>query len=127
MLAFLRMIPYRRTLPALLALAANLIAAGVPVLHVLAHSGHDVEYHPVLTAVADHADHGHGQVHPDALHDEAAPKTPASPGGFFVEPASRVSLQASIRERREAPVAPPRRLASRAPPPGDPARAPPLA
>jgi len=126
MLAFSRVIPYRRVLPALVALAANLFAVGVPVLHVLAHSGH-AERRPALTAVVDHADHGHGQVHPDALHDEAAPKTPASPDGFFFEPASPVSLQASIRERREAPVAPPRRLASRAPPPGDPARAPPLA
>lgn len=119
----------RRTLLALLTLVANLIAAGVPVLHAAAHREHhhdEAHHSEAILAAADHADHDHGEVHPEALHD-AAPSGRASPGFAFAVPSEAPVLAVVTgHERRDIPIPVPR-LSSRAPPPGDRARAPPLA
>mgnify|MGYP006137030019 CR=1 FL=1 len=72
--------PRVRTLVVLLGLAANLIAAGAPVLHVLLHELHERgehhhhDEHPAGVAW-DHApaesDHSDSDAHPQALHDDA--------------------------------------------------------
>ena len=117
----------RRTLLVCLALVANLIAAGTPLLHAAAHDLHG-DHHDVLASVAtlQGADHGHDEVHAPSLHDDAVLVKQAAPDFLFVAPALPVSLELSGPERTVA-FHPVPRLPSRAPPPGDPARAPPLA
>lgn len=107
-----------------LALVANLIAAGVPVLHAWAHEG--AHGHEVVASAQGVVDHSHDEVHPPALHDEClltqrapldvALALPVSP--FLVEPLGR---ETAMVINAVAPVA------SRAPPGHDQARAPPLA
>lgn len=128
MLRFSRLAPRLRLLPALLALTANLIAAGVPLLHAAAHREHGASHHAAeMTALAatDHSDHGHGEIHPPALHDHGA-LSRGSIGFSFIVVADLPVLPVTLHERRDTPIPVPR-LSSRAPPPGDPARAPPLA
>ena len=55
-----------RVLIASLALVANLIAAGVPVLHAWAHEVVDV--HHAHAEVTERVEHSHEEVHPEALH-----------------------------------------------------------
>lgn len=124
--AFRRVEPRLRTLAALLALAATLIAAGVPVLHAAAHLGHHGEAHGELASAVDHGDHDHDAIHPAALHDDAAPTGRSSIGFALPGVADLPILHVTLHERRDIPIPVPR-LSSRAPPPGDPARAPPLA
>jgi hypothetical protein len=122
-----RAAPRRRILLALLALAANLVAAGVPLLHAAAHLGHhqDAPHTEALLAAVDHAEHDHGEAHPAALHD-AAPSVRTSLAFALVTPEEAPLPALPVRESREISILAPR-PASRAPPPGDPARAPPLA
>jgi hypothetical protein len=124
-----------RTLVVLLGLAANLIAAGAPVLHVLLHELHEAgEHHHHDDEHAELAwefgpegsDHPDSDVHPQALHDEARLIKRdvvlfAFPG--IVPLALPEPVEAEVEYRTSEP---PGSLRSRAPPPGDPARAPPL-
>jgi hypothetical protein len=125
--------PGLRTLVVLLGLAANLIAAGAPVLHVLLHELHEAGEHHHHGEHAELAwdagpaetDHPASDVHPQALHDDARLikrdvvlfPFPA----VALAPPEPVEIQAEYRTSE-----PPGSLRSRAPPPGDPARAPPL-
>lgn len=122
--------PRFRTLFVLLGLAANLIAAGTPLLHGVLHEMHDGAHHDEHAAglVAGGAgpvvDHSGSDVHPRALHDDA--KLVKRDALVFTLP----SLALVPREPLPAPAEtiksePPGALRSRAPPPGDPARAPP--
>jgi hypothetical protein len=120
-----------RTLLALLALAANLLAAGGPLLHAAAHlGGHGEQEHAESSdalAGISHAHDDHGALHPASLHDEASAVKSRGGNGFaLVARADLPLLRIIPHERRDLPVPAPR-LSSRAPPPGDPARAPPLA
>lgn len=113
-----------RTLALLLALVANLVATGVPVLHALAHEAEEAHHpspeHPALPQV----DHGHDEIHAEALHDAGVlvkrqvldlacilPGEVETPGSF--------SSTARLQHRPALP------LTSRAPPTTDSARAPP--
>ena len=119
--------PRRRPLLVFLALAANLIAAGLPVLHAMAHLGHHGEpHHAEAVAAFAHTDHEHGAVHPEALHDDAGPRSGGGVSFAFLASVDLPVLHVALHERRDTPIPVPR-LSSRAPPPGDPARAPPLA
>jgi hypothetical protein len=115
-----------RTLAVVLALAANLVAAGVPVLHAVAHEvaeGHRPD--PEAAALAQ-IDHGHDEVHPASLHEERAPiKRPTLDFSFVLpDEAQKPVAFAAPATTRHRPVL---RVISRAPPRTDPARAPPLA
>lgn len=115
---------YGRVLFASLALVANLIAVGVPVLHAWAHKfGHG---HDVALAAAAEVDHPHDEVHPLALHDDCVlvhrSVLDLAPG-LPVEPADL----ASHVIRRDPPTDPVAPALSRAPPAPTQARAPPLA
>lgn len=143
-----------RTATVCLALAANLIAAGVPVLHASAHAAHDGAQHaeahapeahesdthepeahaheepaPVAAEPVDDADpgadQGHGDVHPASLHDECiSGKRAVFSFEWFV---ALPSFDPVIPTRSGgAPSRSIQRLSTRAPPPGTPARAPPL-
>lgn len=123
-----------RTLVVLLGLAANLIAAGAPVLHVLLHEMHergDHHHHDehgvglAWDTAPEGTDHPDSDVHPRALHDDARLMKRgvvlfALPAIAFVMPEA---AEAEVEYRTSGP---PGSLRSRAPPPGDPARAPPL-
>ena len=124
-----------RTLLVLLGLAANLIAAGAPVLHVLLHELHEAgehhhhrdEVHAALAwdSGAEETDHPASDVHPQALHDDA--KLVRRDAMVFAFPALAVALPEPVESEIEYLTSePPGSLRSRAPPPGDPARAPPL-
>jgi hypothetical protein len=122
-----------RLLVACLALAANLVAAGVPVLHALAHDAHfaSVDHH--ADAVDDHgaelhereAGHDHDRAHAASLHDECVALKRVAVDLGFIAPI-RFALLSESETDRVVPRRPVQRLSSRAPPPGDPARAPPL-
>jgi hypothetical protein len=60
--------PAGRTLFVSLALVANLIAVGAPVLHAWAHGSEDSHHHAAFAAVE--VEQPHDEVHPLALHDE---------------------------------------------------------
>lgn len=113
-----------RVLIASLALVANLIAAGVPVLHAWAHEV--AHHHEAASTEASEVDHPHDQVHPPALHDECilAHRAPLHLG--FAIPAAPLALE-SIESEEIATIHPVRPVASRAPPGQVHARAPPLA
>lgn len=123
-----------RTLVVLLGLAANLIAAGAPVLHVLLHELHergDHHHHDEEHAAFawDHApaetDHPASDVHPQALHDDA--RLIKRDVVLFPFPAVALALPEPVEVDADCLTSePPGSLRSRAPPPGDPARAPPL-
>lgn len=128
--------PRLRTLVVLLGLAANLIAAGAPVLHVLLHElheaeehhhHHDDEAHAALPWEAGPAetDHPASDVHPQALHDDV--RLIKRDVVLFPFPAVALALPEPVEVEAEYRTSgPPGSLRSRAPPPGDPARAPPL-
>jgi hypothetical protein len=122
-----------RTLVVLLGLAANLIAAGAPVLHVLLHELHERgghHHHEQVAALAwDHApggtDHSGSDVHPQALHDGA--RLVKRDVVLFPFPTVALALPEPVEAEVEYLTSePPGSLRSRAPPPGGPARAPPL-
>lgn len=114
---------------AMLALVANLIAAGVPVLHAWAHDAHalahEVEPAHGAAAVVPEADHPHEEVHPLALHEECLLVHRAALNLALALPAAPVQFESLHTDETPAfhPVSP---VASRAPPSGDHARAPPL-
>ena len=111
----------------LLMLVANVLAAGTPLLHAAAHTGHDRGHeHNNAVVAQDQADHGHGEVHAPSLHDDGALVKKVAPDFLFVAPAPLIAPDLPGSERAVA-FHPVPRLPSRAPPPGDPARAPPLA
>ena len=127
--------PRVRTLVVLLGLAANLIAAGAPVLHVLLHELHEAgehhhhhdEAHAALAwdSGAEETDHPASDVHPQALHDDA--RLIKRDAVLFPFPAVALALPEPVEVEAEYRTSePPGSLRSRAPPPGDPARAPPL-
>jgi hypothetical protein len=123
-----------RALVVLLGLAANLIAAGAPVLHVLLHGLHEAgehhHHHDEHAALARDSgpaetDHPASDVHPQALHDDA--RLVKRDVVLFALPAVAVALPEPVEVEVEYRTSePPGSLRSRAPPPGDPARAPPL-
>ena len=122
-----------RTLVVLLGLAANLIAAGAPVLHVLLHELHEAaedhhhdEEHAALArdTAPEGTDHPASDVHPQALHDDA--RLIKRDVVLFPFPALALALPEPVEVEVEYRTSePPGSLRSRAPPPGDPARAPP--
>lgn len=115
-----------RSLAVLLALVANLVATGIPVLHALAHElaerGHSDAHHVDLAEI----DHGHDTVHADALHDAQLLTKRQVVDLAFILPAAGEAV-ASFSSPARIQHRPPLRLASRAPPRGDLARAPPPA
>ena len=120
-----------RTLVVLLGLAANLIAAGAPLLHAVLHALHEAGHHDGHPAeLASHAggtesDHPESDVHPQALHDDA--RLVRRDVVLFPFPAVAVVLPETVESEVEYLTSePPGSPRSRAPPPGDPARAPPL-
>ena len=118
--------PLARALAVLLALVANLIAVGVPVLHALAHEMAEAHHPSPELPAGPQVDHGHDEVHADALHDERVLTKRQAIDLAFILPAeaeapTALTSAARIKHR------PPSRLASRAPPGSDLARAPPLA
>ena len=125
--------PRIRTLFVLLGLAANLIAAGTPLLHGVLHElhelhegGHHDEYPAGLTAdgTGPAMDHSGSDVHPQALHDDA--KLVRRDVLVFTLPPLALALREPVQVQVEHfQSEPPGALRSRAPPPGDPARAPP--
>ena len=123
--------PRLRTLVVLLGLAANLIAAGVPLLHAFLHELHEAGYHDAhevelaLHSGATETDHSDSDIHPQALHDES--RLVKRDAMVFVFPTLAVALPEPVESEIEYLTSePPGALRSRAPPPGDPARAPPL-
>lgn len=123
--------PRLRTLVVLLGLAANLIAAGAPLLHAFLHELHEAGHHDehetelALHAGGTETDHSDSEIHPQALHDDA--RLVKRDAMVFAFPALAVALPEPVESEIEyLTSAPPGALRSRAPPPGDPARAPPL-
>ncbi len=127
--------PRVRTLVVLLGLAANLIAASVPVLHAMLHELHvrgDHHHHHAehpsglaWDTAPEGTDHPDSDVHPQALHDEA--QLIKRNVVLFPFPAVALALPEPVEVAVEYLTSePPGSLRSRAPPPGDPARAPPL-
>jgi hypothetical protein len=127
-------LPRLRTLVVLLGLAANLIAAGAPLLHAFLHELHEAgehhhhdEDHAALAwdTAPEGTDHPDSDVHPQALHDDA--RLIKRDAVLFPFPAVAVALPEPVESEIEYRTSePPGSLRSRAPPPGDPARAPPL-
>jgi hypothetical protein len=123
--------PRLRTLVVLLGLAANLIAAGAPLLHAVLHELHEAGHHDehevelALHAGGTETDHSGSDIHPQALHDDA--RLVKRDAMVFAFPALAVALPEPVESEIEYLTStPPGALRSRAPPPGDPARAPPL-
>ncbi len=122
--------PRLRTFIVLLGLAANLIAAGAPLLHVLLHELHEAGHHDehgvaLAFSAGPDTDHSGLEVHPQALHDDA--RLVKRDALVFAFPALAVAPPEPVEfEIEYLTSAPPGTLRSRAPPPGDPARAPPL-
>ena len=123
--------PRLRTLVVLLGLAANLIAAGAPLLHAYLHELHEAGHHDeheaelALHSGATETDHSGSDIHPQALHDDA--RLVKRDAMVFAFPALAVALPEPVESEIEYLTStPPGALRSRAPPPGDPARAPPL-
>jgi hypothetical protein len=125
-----------RSLLAATALAALLLAAGVPLAHARAHdAAHDVAHHGAHAAEHTHGVDGHPagplrgdgseEVHPDALHDDGM-LGPRPDRGVVAAPAALPSdaliAAAAAVPRSRAPEA----SRSRGPPRTPPARAPPL-
>lgn len=117
-------IPFFRFAVAVLAIAANLLATGTPLLHAALHDAHAED--TLVVAGADRVDHDHAEVHPPSLHDGAVLLRGTTADFVFVAPAPVARLN---------PLSATERLivrplvcgwTSRAPPPGNPARAPPL-
>jgi hypothetical protein len=105
-----------------LALVANLIAAGLPVLHAWAHEA--AESHHVMMEV-DAVEHSHDEVHPSALHADCLVVHRIAFDLALALPMRSPEFQTFVAEASLAfhPVAP---MSSRAPPSPGQARAPPL-
>jgi hypothetical protein len=121
-----------RTLFLVLALVANLVATGVPLLHALAHEhGHrDAHAHGQEHAHQDHhvpSGQGdeHDDIHPASLHDECL-VVPRAGLDFAVALIPEASLGPPAVMVEVAPFVTTSALHSRAPPRTSPARAPPL-
>lgn len=114
-----------------LALVANLLAVGVPVLHAFAHErhahAHDRGDHEAADSIglANDNEHPHSEVHAAGLHEDmqVLPRT-AVDFGAVAQPKPSTALFAVISSER-SPV-PEGILHSRAPPGDATARAPPL-
>src|SRR5215207_6872658 len=120
---------FRRALTACLALAATLIAASAPLVHVAVHTGYDAEHaatFPAGVELHDASDHDHGDVHHPSLHDQTVVQRAQleSPAPALPE---AVAVILAAEPEQVVGTRPIHRLPSRAPPPGDRARAPPLA
>jgi hypothetical protein len=121
-----------RALFLVLALVANLFAAGVPLLHALAHEhGHrEAHAHGHEDGDQDHrvpSHHGeeHGEIHPVTLHDDCL-VVPRAGLDFAVALHPESGLEPIAFVVAEAPFVATSALHSRAPPRTAPARAPPL-
>lgn len=121
--------PAGRAALAMLALVANLIAAGVPVLHAWAHDAHARAHevgsgHEQAVGVPV-ADHPHEEVHPLALHEECQLVHRVTLNLALALPSAVVQLGTFLGDEAASfhPVSP---VPSRAPPSADHARAPPL-
>jgi hypothetical protein len=117
----------------LLALVANLVATGVPLLHALAHEhghreahahGHEHSHEGSHHSPSCHGEE-HDEIHPASLHDECLVVPRAAldlastlPSQSFLEPV--------LVRLDTAPFRTTATLRSRAPPLASPARAPPL-
>jgi hypothetical protein len=114
---------FGRTVALSFTLIANLVAAGVPVLHGWAHEA-DHSDHSAATAAAE-LDHPHDEVHPLALHQDGLQAHRTSFDAAVALPAAPPELVRQPFDGTPAihPVAP---VPSRAPPRSDQARAPPL-
>ena len=112
-----------RALFASIALVANLVAAGVPVLHGWAHEVAD-SHHAHATEV-EAVEHSHGEVHPEALHADCLVVHRLAFNLALALPVQSLRIEIFVAEASIAfrPVAP---MSSRAPPSPGQARAPPL-
>lgn len=119
-----------RLLLASLALVANLVATGIPVLHAWAHAvadaHHGAETHHPALAEAGAIGHSHDEVHPAALHGDSLLVHRTVFDLSLALPAPPVEIERSATGTLLPfhPVAP---MSSRAPPSPGQARAPPLA
>jgi hypothetical protein len=111
-----------RVLIASLALVANLVATGVPVLHAWAHEVVDV--HHAHAEVTEGVEHSHEEVHPDALHADCLMVQRVAVDLGFALPMQPPELVNFVTEAT-LPVHPVPPMSSRAPPPPSQARAPP--
>lgn len=112
-----------RRLVASTALVANLIAAGVPVLHAWAHEVADS--HHAHAAEVEAVDHSHDEVHPRALHNDYLVVHGVAFDLALALPLPAPELVTFVGEAAP-PVHPVAPVSSRAPPSPSPARAPPL-
>jgi hypothetical protein len=106
-----------------LALTANLVAVGVPLLHAWAHELADS--HHAHGAEVEGADHSHDDVHPEALHADGLVAHRVAFDLALALPMHEPELVTIVTRAavRFQPVAP---MSSRAPPSPGQARAPPL-
>lgn len=112
-----------RAVFASLALLANLVAAGVPVLHAWAHEVADSHHAPA--AEMETLDHSHDEVHPGALHSDSLGVQRVAFDLAAALPVPSPELDGFLAEAERA--FPPVVLrSSRAPPSPGQARAPPL-
>ena len=115
-----------RSAAVFLALVANLFAAGVPVLHAMAHEFAEEHHRAPEGGTLAHVEPGDHADHAASLHDDRLVVKRQSVDLVFTVPAGTTDLYlssaAGIVEHR--PVL---RHSSRAPPTSDLARAPPLA
>jgi hypothetical protein len=129
---YLRWQRFGRTLFVVLALIANLVATGVPLLHALAHEhGHRAAHvhgqehahqdHHVPSGLGDE----HDDIHLAALHYECL-VVPRAGLDFAVALIPETSLEPTAVMVEVAPFVTTSALHSRAPPRTTPARAPPL-
>lgn len=114
---------FRRVLIVSLALVANLVATGVPVLHAWTH---EVEHAHDADPAPEPTEHSHDEAHPPQLHDDCLAVHRVSPDVSPALPATStdfVSLAAGSVPAVHAVV----HVSSRAPPAPTRARAPPSA
>lgn len=111
---------------ATLALAATLFAAGVPVLHAMAHNLAEEDHPAEAMATGPEVEHPHDEVHPASLHEELRLIKRHLVDFSFTVPAAAKELTAFVAPAniQHRPAV---RLASRAPPTSDLPRGPPLA
>jgi len=112
-----------RALLAFLALVANFVATGMPMLHAWAHEVADS--HHAHAGEVESIDHTHDEVHPAVLHADCLVVHRVAFDLAVALPTQSLELQTYVVEAAVAfrPVAP---VLSRAPPSLSQARAPPL-